>query len=50
MDFYEPPQSFLLAVLVVGAVLGLRAHLPIFVSHLCFSALLTGKVLLASGS
>ncbi len=46
-SFYEPPQSFVLAaVLIVGAVLGLRAHLPIFVSHLCFSALLTGMGLL----
>jgi uncharacterized membrane-anchored protein len=46
-NFYEPPQSFVLAtVLIVGAVLGLRAHLPIFVSHLCFSALLTGMGLL----
>jgi uncharacterized membrane-anchored protein len=46
-SFYEPPQSFVLAaVLIVGAVLGLRARLPIFVSHLCFSALLTGMGLL----
>jgi uncharacterized membrane-anchored protein len=46
-SFYEPPQSFVLAtVLIVGAVLGLRASLPIFVSHLCFSALLTGMGLL----
>jgi uncharacterized membrane-anchored protein len=46
-NFYEPPQSFVLAaVLIVGAVLGLRASLPIFVSHLCFSALLTGMGLL----
>jgi uncharacterized membrane-anchored protein len=46
-NFYEPPQSFVLAaVLIVGAVLGLRASLPMFVSHLCFSALLTGMGLL----
>jgi uncharacterized membrane-anchored protein len=46
-SFYEPPQSFVLAtVLIVGAVLGMRASLPVFVSHLCFSALLTGMGLL----
>ncbi len=46
-SYYEPPQSLVLAaVLIVGAVLGLRARLPIFVSHLCFSALLTGMSLL----
>ncbi len=43
----RPPVAFAVAtVLIVAAVIGLRAKLPMFVAHLCFTLMLTGLALL----
>jgi uncharacterized membrane-anchored protein len=46
--FFEPPMSFVLAgLLLTVAVLGMRQAKGLFVTHLCFTALLLGMGLLA---
>jgi uncharacterized membrane-anchored protein len=43
----EPPIAFAVgAILLVAAVMGLRSKLPMFVTHLCFTLMLTGIALL----
>jgi uncharacterized membrane-anchored protein len=45
--FFEPPISYVMAALLIGgAVLGMRAKLNLFVTHLCLTALLVGLGLL----
>ncbi len=45
--FLQPPMSFVFAgLLIAGAVVGLRNQLNLFLTHICFSLLLTGLGLL----